>query len=135
MSLGNTRHWCGLRSEFEVRQSLIRVRTTLSVSLETNDRLETVTSIMLLLSGVGFAHRTYSSACSVKDFVRLKGIFFASHLDPCVCIRPILLIRGRVSSYRLTMRPGFPGFVPVLLGVFHCPNDLGERAKLTRFQT
>ena len=33
--------WCGLRSELEVKKSLIRDRTTRSVSLEMNDRLET----------------------------------------------------------------------------------------------
>ena len=38
-------------------------------------------------------------------------------------------------QYRVTIRPGFPGFVPVLWGVSRCPNDLCKRAKQSRFFT
>jgi len=36
---------------------------------------------------------------------------------------------------RVTIRPGFPGFVPVLWGVSRCPDDLCKIAKLSRFFT
>src|SRR6218665_3006124 len=36
---------------------------------------------------------------------------------------------------RVDMRPGFPGFVPVLWSVSRCPDDLCKIAKLSRFLT
>ena len=41
------------------------------------------------------------------------------------------------ASYktRVTIRPGFPGFVPVLYGVSQCPGDLCKQAKESRFFT
>src|SRR6218665_484225 len=41
----------------------------------------------------------------------------------------------RYAYYRVTIRPGFPGFVPVLWGMSRCPDDLCKIAKLFRFFT
>ena len=39
------------------------------------------------------------------------------------------------SIYRVTIRPGFPGFVSVLWSVSLCPDDLCKIAKIFRFFT